>query len=170
MAYDYKNIKVFKKSQVGGLTKHVAGLRWKEEFRQPNSYNSDMDKVINHLKTLGLEIDYNNSHLSGEKFTFTKARKITKEQSDFGKAWLKDFFFNLKGQPRKGQRTEYVSDRVLAIAKNVSRFEFVGVLMVMDNSHRSIMQVLPVYRTYNRRGQYFDYAPVHWGQPVIMEG
>jgi len=29
---------------------------------------------------------------------------------------------------------------------------------------------LPVYRTYNRRGQYFDYAPVHWGQPVIMEG
>jgi hypothetical protein len=162
--YDYANLKVFTKSQVNGLTKHLSGLR----FKVADTYNTHdvWTAIFNRAKELGLEIDYSYAH--GERLTFTSPRKITAEQSKFGKAWLKDFFFNLKGQPRKGKRTEYVSDRVLNIAKSVSRFEFVGVQILAAQGWYPC-QAVPIYRAYNRKGQYFDYAPVHWGQPIIME-
>lgn len=31
-------------------------------------------------------------------------------------------------------------------------------------------QVLVMPDSYDRSGNYFDYAPIHWGEPVIMEG
>lgn len=158
---DYKNLKQFKKSEVNGLTKYLANFQ---------DYSArDNSKFISRAEELGLELDYNDSNLVAEKFIFKQARKITKEQTERGKAWLKNHFYKLNGKPRSGQATEHVSDEVLSIAKSVSRFEFIGVLGVM-NSFGTITQVLPIYRTYNRKGQYFDYAPIHWGQPVIMEG
>lgn len=164
MAYDYRNLKVFKKSQINGLTKHLANLRWTKE-----AGNRTNDVMIDRAIELGMLVDYNDSHLSGEKFTFTVPRKITAEQTKFGKAWLKQYFFKLDGSPRSGKRTENIGAETLRIAKNVSRFEFIGVLGVA-NSYWEIMQFLPIYRAYDRKGNYFDYAPVHWGEPVIMEG
>jgi len=169
MSTDYKNLKRFEKSQVNGLTKLLSGLRFREEFRHKESYRINTDKLIEFCKGLGLEIDYNDAPMSAEKFVFTKPRAITKEQTQLGKAWLKNHFFKLNGKPRGGKATQYVGDRVLEISKSVSRFEFIGVLGCM-NSYGEIVQFLPIYRTYNRKGQYFDYSPVHWGQPVIMEG
>lgn len=162
--YDYKNLKKFEKSQVNGLTKHLAGLRWSKE---PGNRTNDV--MIDRAKELGLEVDYNDSHMSGEKFTFTTPRKITAEQTTFGKAWLKNYFFKLNGQPRGGKRTEYVSESTLNIARSVVRFEFIGVLGVA-NSYWEIHSFLPIYRAFDRKGNYFDYSPVHWGEPVIMEG
>jgi hypothetical protein len=161
---DYKNLKVFQKAQINGLTKHLASLRFNEHeiAGRPN------DAIIKRAAMLGLEIDYNDSDLLGEKFTFTKARRITKEQTIFGKAWLKNHFFKLNGQLRHGKNTENVNEQVLKIAKNVSRFEFIGVLGVA-NQQWEILSFLPVYRTYNAKGEYFDYAPIHWGQPIVME-
>lgn len=167
--YPYAKLKTFQKSQVNGLTKHLSGLRFNQDYRIGDSYRVNNDAIIQRCKELGLEIDYNDSNQMAEKFIFSKARKITKEQSDFGKAWLKNHFFKLNGEMRKGQNTQYVSDRVLKISKNVSRFEFIGVLGLMNN-YGEILQFLPIYRTYNKAGEYFDYAPIHWGQPVIMEG
>lgn len=161
--YDYKNLKVFKKSQVNGLTKHLSGIR----FSIPMDERRDLtDAIIKRCSELGMSIDY--CYADGERFTFNKPRKITKEQSDFGKQWLKEYFFKKNGEPRQGQRAEYVSDRVLKIAKSVKRFEFVGVIGLF-NGIGEMCQFVPVYRAYNSKNEYFDYAPVHWGQPIIEE-
>jgi hypothetical protein len=160
--YDYKNLKVFEKSQINGLTKHLAGLRFGE-------YGKGNDKIISRAQELDLEVDYNDSNLQGEKFTFKKPRKIKRVQTQFGKAWLKAYFFKIDGTPRSGKRTQYVGNRVLEIAKKVHHFEFVGVLGVANNSWE-IYAFLPIYRAFDKNGNYFDYSPVHWGEPVIMEG
>lgn len=169
MAYDYKNLKTFTKSQIGGLTKHLAGLRFnRDEDEQP--YQNDTGKLWKRLfaraAELGMEVGY--SEARGERLDFKQVRKITKEQTTFGKAWLKNYFFKLNGEPRGGKRTEYVSNSTLEIARNVSRFEFVGV-QVLASSGWYPCQVVPIYRAYNRKGEYFDYAPIHWSNPIVME-
>lgn len=160
--YDYKNLKRFEKSQINGLTKHLNNLR----FEDYETNRALWDRIFRRAEELGLEIGYSEAH--GERLDFKTPRKITKEQSDFGKRWLKEYFFKANGQPRSGKRTEYVGTRVLEIAKNVSRFEFVGV-QVLASEGWYPCQIVPIYRAYNRKGQYFDYAPIHWGEPLIME-
>lgn len=168
--YQYEKMSIFPKSAINGLTKHLGSLRFNKNIK--DSIDKEMsvnDIMIRRCKELGLEIDYNDSNLPGEKFCFSKPRKITKEQTLLGKAWLKNHFFKLNGQVRSGKNTQNISQQILAIAKNVSRFEFVGVLGVATQAWE-IQAFLPIYRAYNSKGEYFDYAPVHWGQPVIMEG
>lgn len=165
MAYDYANLKTFQKSQVNGLTKHLAGLRFGSDGADGSQ--NKWSRIFDRAKELGLEIGYSEAH--GERLDFVKPRKITAEQTKFGKAWLKEYFFKKNGEARGGKRTEYVGTRVLDIAKNVSRFEFVGV-QVLASSGWYPCQVVPIYRAYNRKGKYFDYAPIFWGEPIIMEG
>lgn len=164
MAYDYKNLRTFKKSQINGLTKHLAGLRFGTDTYAVSKL---WDRIFDRARKLGLEIEYSEVH--GERLDFVKPRKITAEQAKLGKKWLREYFFKKNGQPRSGKRTEYVGDRVLKIAKSVSRFEFVGV-QVLASQGWYPCQILPIYRAYNRKGEYFDYAPVHWGAPIIMKG
>jgi hypothetical protein len=165
--YDYANLKKFTKSQIGGLTKHLAGLRFNRLSETATNSNHDLWTLIfNRAEELGLEIGYSEAY--GERLDFIKPRKITAEQTAFGKAWLKDYFFKLNGQPRGGKRMECVGPNTLRIAKSVVRFEFVGV-QVLASSGWYPCQVLPIYRAFNRKGEYFDYAPIHWGEPLIME-
>jgi hypothetical protein len=159
---DYKNLKQFQKSQINGLTKHLSNLRF-----GTGSNQDAWSAIFRRGEEIGLEIGYSEAH--GERLDFKTSRKITKEQSDFGKAWLKQYFFKKDGKPRSGKATEYVGDRVLNIAKSVSRFEFVGVQVLASQGWYPV-QVVPIYRAFNRKGEYFDYSPVHWGQPIIMEG
>jgi hypothetical protein len=163
--HDYKNLKVFKKSQVNGLTKHLAGLRF-SGFRAGGSNQDMWSLIFKRGEELGLEVGYSDAH--GERLDFKTPRKITAEQSQFGKSWLKEYLFKKDGTPRSGNRTEYVSERVLKIAKSVSRFEFVGV-QILASSGWYPCQVVPIYRAFNRKGEYFDYAPIHWGTPIFME-
>lgn len=163
--YQYDKMTVFPKSAIGGLTKKLSSFR----FISNNTTNDNAyDKTLTWAREQGLSLSHNNYEVNGDVFLFESVRKITKEQSQFGKAWLKNHFFKINGDIRRGKNTENVSDRVLKISKNVSRFEFVGVLGLM-NSFSEYVQFLPIYRTYNRKGEYFDYAPIHWGQPIIME-
>lgn len=161
---DYKNLNKFQKSQINGLTKHLASFRFSKDGRDMAN-----GRIIDRALELGLQIDYNDSGVPGEKFTFIKPRKITSEQTMFGKAWLKQYFFKLDGQARAGKRTEWVSKKTLDIAFNVSRFEFIGVLGLAGQDW-GIHSFIPIYRAFDRQGNYFDYSPVHWGKPVIMEG
>lgn len=166
MSYDYKNLKKFERGQIMGLTKRLAGIR----FKVPNPHNtSDIwDALFKDAESLGLKIVYNDiGH--GERLDFIKPRKITAEQTKFGKAWLKDFYFTKSGKPRRGKRTQYINQHELDIAKSVSRFEFVGVA-VQASSGWYPCQVLPIYRAYNRKGESFDYAPMHWGLPLTNGG
>lgn len=163
MAYDYANLKTFQKSQIGGLTKHLAGLRFGAGTYETHEL---WDRIFSRAKELGLEIGYSQAH--GERLDFTVPRKITAEQTKFGKTWLKEYFFKKNGEPRSGKRTEYVGTRTLNIAKSVTRFELVGV-QVLASQGWYPTQVIPIYRAFNRKGEYFDYAPIHWGEPLVME-
>jgi len=127
------------------------------------------DKTLIWAREQGLTYSHNEYDVNGDVFLFKEARKITSEQTKFGKAWLKNHFFKLNGEIRSGKNTENVGDRVLHIAKSVSRFEFVGTIGLMNSCGEYYVQFLPIYRTYNKKGEYFDYAPIHWGQPIIME-
>lgn len=158
---DYKNLKVFQKSQVNGLTKALIRERF-EAFDKTEAWN----KIFKTAENFGLEVGY--SHASGERLDFLKPRKITSEQTEFGKAWLKNYFFKLNGTERRGKRTDQVPDSVLKIAKRVSRFEFVGI-QVLASSGWHPSQALPIYRAYDRTGSYFDYSPVPWGEPIIHD-
>lgn len=165
--YQYAAIKRFEKSQINGLTKHLASLRWGGSNNFDRLDRTEMwERIFNRGKELGLEIGYSEAY--GERLDFTVPRKITREQTTFGKAWLKNYFFKTNGEPRKGKRTEYVSERVLGIAKSVSRFEFVGVQISASQGFYP-QGATPIYRAFNRKGEYFDYSPVHWGEPLIME-
>ena len=160
---DYANLKQFKKSQIGGLTKHLAGLR----FETPYEATGELwTRIFKRAEQLGMQIGYSEAH--GERLDFKVPRKITAEQTKFGKAWLREYFFKLDGTPRSGKRTEYVCEQTLDIAKHASRFEFVGIQVLASNGWYPV-QCVPIYRTYDRKGNYFDYAPIHWGTPIIME-
>lgn len=162
--YDYANLKTFTKSQIGGLTKHLAGLRFKAGYETTHQL---WDRIFKRGEELGLEIGYSEAH--GERLDFKVPRKITAEQTKFGIEWLRNYYFKKNGQPRSGKRTEYRTDHFFKLVKGVTRFEFVGV-QVLASSGWYPCQVLPIYRAYNRKGEYFDYAPIYWGQPIIMEG
>lgn len=166
MSYDYANLKTFKKSQINGLTKAVSALRWRDwSLDSGQSAFELMDKF---LKEIGLAYSCDDDESNGIIYFFTTPRKITKEQTALGKTWLKNHFFKASGEPRRDKVTEKVTDAVLQISAKVSKFEFVG-LIGLRNSMGAVVQWLPIYRTYDRKGNYFDYAPVHWGQPIIME-
>lgn len=166
MMYPYATLKTFQKSQINGLTKHLSNLRWTTN----QNLRRDNDVIFKRTEELGMEIDYNDSNLRGEKFVFKVPRKITREQTIFGKSWLKEYFFKKDGSARSGKRTEYVDTSTLEIAKRVYRFEFIGVLGLANNYDWTLIQFLPIYRAYDRKGNYFDYSPVHWGEPVVMDG
>lgn len=161
---NYSALKTFKRSQINGLTKLLGSTRFADNKRK--------EKVIAMKNLIGLDHignEYCEAYSAHSNVLhFAKAKKITKEQSDFGKTWLKSHCFKLTGSPRLHAK-DY-NDRVLSIAKNVSRFEFIGVLAILSNYSVEPVQYLPIYRTYNKKGEYFDYTPIHWGKPVIMEG
>lgn len=162
--YDYAKIQKYEKSQINGLTKKIAGLRYGSAG---SGRDAAWERIFKFAESVGLKVGYCGPYY-GERLDFVKPRKITKDQTDFGKQWLKEFFFKQDGTPRKGKRTENISHRVLSIAKGVSRFEFVGVA-VLASSGWWPCQTVPIYRAYNRKGEYFDYSPIHWGQPIIDE-
>jgi hypothetical protein len=153
----------FEKNEINALTKLFSGSRF-----------ATLERQLELEAFQALTMDYAGhvhvfSNIYGDVMHFKKPMRITAEQTLTGKAWLKNFFFKKNGDKRNSKNTEYVGDRVLAISKNVSRFEFIGIV-VCKNPHGGVNNVLPIYRTYNRKGEYFDYSPIHWSQPVIMEG
>lgn len=161
---NYSELKTFQKSQVNGLTKALSALRFRSWSDDKNLETDIMFKA----KQFGLKHERSDWHSGGEIFLFDKPRKITKEQTQLGKEWLKKHFFKLNGEVRSGKNTEHVGSRVIEISRKVTRFEFVGVVG-LRNGFGQLIQFLPLYRTYSGK-QYFDYAPIHWGQPVIIEG
>ena len=155
----------YTKSDINALTKLVNSTRFSDQVKK--------DQVEIFLESFFTSKD--SEYVNGcnmEVLHFNKPQSITKEQTELGKHWLKNYFYTSKGELRKTKGVEQIttnhSDRVLSIAKNVSKFKFVGIGLVRNNY--GLVQVLPIYRTYNKAGEYFDYAPVHWGAPVIMEG
>jgi hypothetical protein len=167
MAYDYANIHRFTKSQIGGLTKKLASLRFDGDFYS-STYRRDLEsRVETKAKEFGLEYLWHEAECDGYIYLFKTPRKITREQTKFGKAWLKSKLFKLSGGRRNTRLCNDLQDLYFEIAKSVSRFEFIGVVGLL-NSLGEPVKFIPIYRTFNRNGKYFDYAPVHWGEPIFL--
>lgn len=150
----------FTKNEIGALTKLIQSMRFSKNEKRKELIQDLIDNNLEHIREL---YDFNS-----DVYHFAKPCKITVEQTELGKNWLKNYFFNNSGNPRRGKATENISESVLNISKSVSRFEFVG-LMFFKNTYQDVNAVSPIYRTYNKQGDYFDYAPLHWSKPVIME-
>lgn len=156
----------FQKNEINALTKLFASHRWatderKAEIATLQSRTMDYAGTV-YIERFGEEFECQALH-------FRKFAKITEEQTRFGKTWLKERYIKLNGEPRKCAAN--LSAIQLQIVRAVSRFEFVGILLCYRIQYGRICNdVLPIYRTYNRQGDYFDYSPVHWGEPVIMVG
>lgn len=157
---DYKNLRQFKKSEINGLTKHLMSLRFGAGLDSRGSW----DAIIKRAEELGLTLGYSTAY--GERLDFARPRKITREQTELGRVWLRNYLFKASGAPRGGKVTEGISDSVLKVAKSVSRFEFVGVQLLASSGWYPCGAV-PIYRAYDRKGNYFDYSPIHWGAPII---
>jgi hypothetical protein len=94
--------------------------------------------------------------------------KITKDQSLKGIGWLKRYCFRTNGEVRRSCKLDL---DCVAIIRKFSRFEFVGLYSMQEHygSFSEYKKWAPVYRTYSKDGSYFDYVPVHWDAPVVLD-
>ena len=98
--------------------------------------------------------------------------KITKEQSLFGIQYLKEAVFTKKGIPRNAKRNflRYEPDAI-KIIKNFAKFRFIGLQSTPKSYYfgdRAGEYTLPIYRTYDRDGNYFDYTAGMWGNCELI--
>lgn len=163
MAYDYAKIQTFEKSQINGLTKRLSSMVRYGAFTERAE---GQRRLLVACSEVGLKNSHEDYDCDGTAFMFKKPRSITAEQTAFGIAWLKDYFYNSKGQIRRGKRTEDVPRYVLERAHKVIRFKFVGVIG-LRNGMNEYAQFIPTYRAYCADGSWFDYSPIYWGKPVI---
>ena len=70
MAYDYANLKTFTKSQIGGLTKRLAGMRFKINTHEKSKL---WDAIFQDARSLGMEIGYCGDYY-GERLEFKTPR------------------------------------------------------------------------------------------------
>lgn len=150
---------IFTKVEINALTKLFCQARFaKDEQKEMLMEFRENVLEFSHFASDGAEVCY-----------FAKPCKIKKEQTLLGKQWLRNYFFKSDGTERKGKATENISNLVLRTAKNVKRFEFVGVVLC-HSFFGDVASCLPIYRTYSKNGvEFFDYAPIHWGRPLIVK-
>lgn len=135
---------VWTKTEINSLAKCIGSARWE------NDWTLKAAKL--NLLTLINENGY----------------RITKEQSDFGKAFLYSKLFNSKGQFRRSQVASQFREWRGDIVKRLTKFTFDGFHVEWNSYTREINSLAPVYSAYDRKGQRFSYAWVHWG-PVFID-
>lgn len=161
--------KRFEKSEINALTKLIQSSRFGDDERKLDVHAMLDSKVLRYATTVDLY--RHGDHFEANVHLFPQPCKISKDQTLQGKTYLKNRYQKKNGEPRLCVDRE-LSQRAYRIAVRASRFEFVGIMVVYSDRGfgRSICNVLPIYRTFNGGGEYFDYAPIHWDAPVIMEG
>ena len=83
-----------------------------------------------------------------------KEYKITKEQTQKGIQWLKNYCWTKSGRPRQAKNVVF-GYRERAILLQFSKFRFTGLFRASENSYDFYT---PIYRVYAKNGAYFDYT------------
>jgi hypothetical protein len=104
--------------------------------------------ALNGIKACNLD-DTDRAELC-ELLESREERRITREHSDKGIAWLRKLCFKLNGEPRK---TQPLGVAALDIVRNFSHFTWAGLYNI--GNYRP--HYVPIWRTYARDGSYFDY-------------
>ena len=105
-AYDYSKLTKYTKSQVNGLTKKLSGFRYMKVPSESLAISDRHRQITKETFMSDLGLNYYNEHYDSNSnvYHFSDYKKITKEQTTFGKAWLKNWFFTTKGSVRRGKR------------------------------------------------------------------
>jgi len=100
--------------------------------------------------------------------------ELTWMQQEKGLEWLKNRIFTKSGNIRNTQETNEISNRTNALeqiaemVKNFDRFEFVDFVPQNRFTRGLNPFLLPVYRLYDKQGNFFDYT-VSVGQIEIID-
>ena len=93
--------------------------------------------------------------------------RITPEQTEKGLNWLLKSQFRMNGKLRESQGT-FIDERAADIVRNFSHFLFIGIQMQSNNPYNSVYSAAPIYRCFDKDGHYFDYNPVAYVVPEIV--
>lgn len=100
-------------------------------------------------------------------------RKITKDQNEFGRNWLKERYINKKGQPRKQLKHDFnyldvdsTPERAFNVIKGLKDFRFVGVTGHWNSYFKIYTDITPVYKAIGKNGDSFTYTFGHWGKLI----
>lgn len=110
--------------------------------------------------------------LQSLSYGHSKEFKITKEQTKFGLDYLKDTVFTSKGTTRNAKRNFLKEEpNAVNILKNFAKFRFIGLASVSQPlywQNKVGEYTLPIYRTYDKNGNYFDYTAGMWGNCGVV--
>jgi len=106
-----------------------------------------------------------------ELFESIPERKITKEQSDFGIEWLTNQVFKKNGEPRKNCKLDSEQQ---AIVKNFKCFIWSNIFNSQSHYgnygyNSPYKSYVPVYRVYDKKGNYFEYTVLGGGPGGSIE-
>lgn len=94
-----------------------------------------------------------------------KGYRITREHDELGRNYLISKSLKKNGQFRKGSK---LGERELNILYNFSHHMFMG--LQSQNSNRGFYDnwYLPIYRAYDKKGNYFDYIGTVYEQVRVL--
>lgn len=138
--------KVWKKSEISAVAKLINSKNFHK--------NENCPEILQGIESVESLFSYG----------YMEERKITREQSRYGIEYLLKRYFKKNGEPRKGSP---FGSRENVILKSFSKFRFVGFYEMSSNGGYWTTSI-PVYRVYSKDGSYFDYAPIHWGVPIVL--
>jgi len=141
------------KSEINSFKKLFNSMRWIDP-RFNNNLKPECKNDFENIQTILNHMYYSDS----------KSYLITKEQTKQGIDYLKRFCFKVNGSLRKGVEDSF-NEYCIDIIKNFSKFRFVGFYEINHQYHNEYM---PAWRTYDKKGNYFDYICAHWGKPEIL--
>lgn len=139
-------------------------------FKQKTWAKADIQRLTKFLNGVRFTKDDDRRAFSLEfqaKFDelWNKPRLLTEEHSTQGINYLRDYCWTTKGVVRKSCRAFNEDER--EIVKNFKSFAFIGWHIETNDFGDTFFHI--VYRTYAKDGSYFDYIPMHWGDPIIVE-
>lgn len=98
-----------------------------------------------------------------EKASSNKTIQLSKEQQSKGLNWLRQKTFKLNGRIRKNSP---LGSYEIEVLNNFKKFTCVGLYNISENSYT---QYVPIYRCYNKKGNYFDYICLMWGEIKVTQ-
>jgi hypothetical protein len=135
------------KQEINGLRKAIGYSRWSE--------GEDRDNRLRLLEKMS------------EALTENKSWPITAEQTEQGIEYLRRLLLKTNGERTRNKVAQKFTDEQVDIVRKFKRFTFVGLHEVYSDYDGRLQDTLPIYRVHSRDGKHFDYAPIHWGEPLV---
>ena len=88
---------------------------------------------------------------------------LTAEQTEQGISYLRSRYFKKNGEPRKSCP---FNEAEQAVIKTFKKFTFSSIYV--ERNDYGMEWYHPVYTVFGKNGDKFEYAPLHWSNPIIF--